>query len=185
MAVIVPVANVTSTTKFAQTSWQRKNAVANRATNGFCECTAFFLRLLSFFSLCDLNRNRLNSGVTCELLEKDLGCSCSSCSCKPPPKCDAKHKKMCGDAFKEPCSGKSPRCGKCIKGYASDGKYGCGAWKNCKLLGKIEEKKGTAESQPVCGRDFLCTYVWHYICMVRKMQLRGAAFSYSDCAIVV
>jgi len=97
-----------------------------------------------------------SSDLNCQLLEKDFKCSCTGCECKPPPKCDAKAKKFCSDAYKEPCSGKSPTCGACIKGYASDNKYGCGAWKNCNALGKIEDKAGTPKNQPVCGRDFVC-----------------------------
>jgi len=99
----------------------------------------------------------LDRAVTCALLEKDFKCSCSGCACKPPPICDAKAKKFCSDAFKQPCiTGKQPTCGACIKGYASDGKYGCGAWVDCKALGKIEDRPGTALDQPKCGRKFKC-----------------------------
>ena len=161
MDVIVQAANVTLTTNRAPINWRKNDAAANHATSGFCEypgdCRGS-LGIISTFVTHTHPCHRLSKDVTCALLEKDFKCSCTGCECKPPPKCDKKAKKFCSDAYKKPCSGKSPTCGACIKGYASDGKFGCGAWKNCNALGKIEDRAGTAKNQPVCGRDFKCRY---------------------------
>ena len=63
-------------------------------------------------------------------MEKDLGCSCIGCECKPPPVCDAKAIKKCTDAYKLPCTKgkKGPngiKCGACVPGYESNGKGDC------------------------------------------------------------
>merc|ERR1712032_906581 len=76
---------------------------------------------------CDQWLVQSGGALTCKTLEKDFKCSCAGCACKGPPKCDAKTRKYCTDAYKTPCAlgSKKAVCGPCIKGYKSDGKHGC------------------------------------------------------------